>query len=347
MRTAAPTKRSRVNAFQRAAATGLELDDARSRRAHSVSARTPRHRRRRDRSSDSRPAPGMARSTRAPGGRRQWPRLRVPARVRDLAGRRGHRRSCAVRRPAVDDSALGRRRQALRTLRARRGERRPFDDRRGRGRLPSGHARRVVLLRRDLARGSRKRARAAPRHVLVPRDDPRRGVSRRRACGSRGGARSTCRTPSSSARATSASSPRASSSSTRSTASTSSASSTSTRVRRRAELDHLALLGPPDRLSDHRPLLDVERVIIAFSEAAHEELLATIRELRKLDVQIDIVPRLFEIVGPKAGIHTFEGLALVGLPPVEDLPLVAAAQAHARLRGRAGDAGRVLAADGC
>ena len=89
---------------------------------------------------------------------------------------------------------------------------------------------------------------------------------------------------------------------------------------RRLELDHLALLGPPDRLADHRPLLDVERVIIAFSEAGHEELLATIRELRKLDVQIDIVPRLFEIVGPKAGIHTFEGLALVGLPPSRSSP---------------------------
>jgi exopolysaccharide biosynthesis polyprenyl glycosylphosphotransferase len=83
---------------------------------------------------------------------------------------------------------------------------------------------------------------------------------------------------------------------------------------RRVELDHLALLGPRNRLSDLVRLLDVERVIIAFSEAGHEELLATIRELRKLDVQIDVVPRLFEIVGPKAGIHTFEGLALVGLP---------------------------------
>src|SRR6478672_12344209 len=44
---------------------------------------------------------------------------------------------------------------------------------------------------------------------------------------------------------------------------------------RRFELDHLALLGPPDRLSDLVRLLDVERVIIAFSEAGHEELLAT------------------------------------------------------------------------
>ncbi len=61
-------------------------------------------------------------------------------------------------------------------------------------------------------------------------------------------------------------------------------------------------------------------MIIAFSEADHEELLKTIRELRKLDVQIDVVPRLFEIVGPKAGIHTFEGLALVGLPPARISP---------------------------
>jgi exopolysaccharide biosynthesis polyprenyl glycosylphosphotransferase len=84
---------------------------------------------------------------------------------------------------------------------------------------------------------------------------------------------------------------------------------------RRPELEHLALLGSTDRLSELIELLDVERVIIAFSEATHEQLLGTIRELRKLSVQIDVVPRLFEIVGPKAGIHIFEGLALVGLPP--------------------------------
>jgi len=83
----------------------------------------------------------------------------------------------------------------------------------------------------------------------------------------------------------------------------------------RIELEHLALLGPPERLADLIRLLDVERVIVAFSEASHEELLATIRELRTLDVHIDVVPRLFEILGPKAGIHAFEGLPLVGLPP--------------------------------
>ena len=33
-------------------------------------------------------------------------------------------------------------------------------------------------------------------------------------------------------------------------------------------------------------------------------------------MQIDIVPRLFEAVGPNAGIHSIEGLPLMGLPSV-------------------------------
>ena len=89
---------------------------------------------------------------------------------------------------------------------------------------------------------------------------------------------------------------------------------------RRPELDGVALVGPAERLSEIVTLLDIERVIIAFSEADHEQLLRTIRELRKLDVQIDVVPRLFEIVGPKAGIHAFEGLSLVGLAPARLSP---------------------------
>ena len=89
---------------------------------------------------------------------------------------------------------------------------------------------------------------------------------------------------------------------------------------RRPELDHLALLGPPERIGEIVTLLDIERVIIAFSEADHEELLKMIRELRKFDLQIDVVPRLFEIVGPKAGIHAFEGLSLVGLTPARISP---------------------------
>ena len=56
--------------------------------------------------------------------------------------------------------------------------------------------------------------------------------------------------------------------------------------------------------------------MIAFSNDSHEETLELIRSLKDLDVQIDVVPRLFELATPSAGIHTIEGLPLVGLPPL-------------------------------
>jgi exopolysaccharide biosynthesis polyprenyl glycosylphosphotransferase len=85
---------------------------------------------------------------------------------------------------------------------------------------------------------------------------------------------------------------------------------------RRDDLGHLTLLGSPDRLPELIRLLDVERVIVAFSNDSHEETLSLIRSIKDLDVQIDIVPRLFEVVGTKVGIHTVEGIPLVGLPPL-------------------------------
>ena len=84
---------------------------------------------------------------------------------------------------------------------------------------------------------------------------------------------------------------------------------------RREDLEHLALLGDTSRLPAIVRLFDVERVIIAFSNESHEETLELLRSTNDLDVQIDIVPRLFELVGPGVGIHTIEGLPLVGLPP--------------------------------
>jgi lipopolysaccharide/colanic/teichoic acid biosynthesis glycosyltransferase len=61
--------------------------------------------------------------------------------------------------------------------------------------------------------------------------------------------------------------------------------------------------------------LDVERVVIAFSNESVPELLTLLRQLRALDVQIDLVPRLFELIGPRVSVHAVEGLTLVGLPP--------------------------------
>ena len=85
---------------------------------------------------------------------------------------------------------------------------------------------------------------------------------------------------------------------------------------RRPDLEHLTLLGPPERLATIIRLFDVERVLIAFSNESHDATLELIRSLKDLDVQIDIVPRLFDIVGTEIGIHTVEGLPLLGLRPL-------------------------------
>ena len=84
----------------------------------------------------------------------------------------------------------------------------------------------------------------------------------------------------------------------------------------RGDLDHLALLGSPDRLPNLIRLLDIERVIVAFSNERAEETVSLIRSLQALDVQIDLVPRLYELIAPGVGIHTVEGLPMLGLPPV-------------------------------
>ena len=46
------------------------------------------------------------------------------------------------------------------------------------------------------------------------------------------------------------------------------------------------------------------------------EMRQLIRSLKELEVQVDVVPRLYELVSPGVGIHTVEGLPLVGLPPL-------------------------------
>jgi exopolysaccharide biosynthesis polyprenyl glycosylphosphotransferase len=81
-------------------------------------------------------------------------------------------------------------------------------------------------------------------------------------------------------------------------------------------LEHVTVLGPPERLPGIVRMFDIERVVVAFSNDNHEETLRLIRSLKELDVQVDIVPRLFEILGPGVAIHTVEGIPLIGLPPL-------------------------------
>jgi exopolysaccharide biosynthesis polyprenyl glycosylphosphotransferase len=85
---------------------------------------------------------------------------------------------------------------------------------------------------------------------------------------------------------------------------------------RREDLGTLALLGSPAELPEIVRLLDVERVIFAFSRESHDADLRLIRALDDLGVQIDIIPRLFEIVTPTAEVHMVEGLPVMSLRSV-------------------------------
>ncbi len=75
-----------------------------------------------------------------------------------------------------------------------------------------------------------------------------------------------------------------------------------------------ALLGTTEDLPRLVREHGVHRVAIAFSTDSHNQTLGVIRSMQDTDVQIDIVPRMFEVLGTNAQLHTIEGMPLVGLP---------------------------------
>ena len=83
----------------------------------------------------------------------------------------------------------------------------------------------------------------------------------------------------------------------------------------RGDLGSAQLVGEPDDIVDIVETRDVERVILAFSEDRHDRMLQVIRALREHNVQIDLVPRLFEAVSPSAAVHSVEGLPLLSVAP--------------------------------
>ena len=64
----------------------------------------------------------------------------------------------------------------------------------------------------------------------------------------------------------------------------------------------------------------VHRVVVAFSRDSSQSVIDTVAQLESLDVQVDIVPRLYDAVGPNVVVHSIEGLPLIGLPSPKLLP---------------------------
>jgi exopolysaccharide biosynthesis polyprenyl glycosylphosphotransferase len=85
---------------------------------------------------------------------------------------------------------------------------------------------------------------------------------------------------------------------------------------RRDDLADLQLLGSAADLRRIVSDLKVDRVMVAFSNLADANTAAIIRPLQDRGVEVDIIPRLYELVGPRVDVHTVEGLTLIGLPPI-------------------------------
>jgi exopolysaccharide biosynthesis polyprenyl glycosylphosphotransferase len=84
----------------------------------------------------------------------------------------------------------------------------------------------------------------------------------------------------------------------------------------RADVGRVEILESIDDVVDAVRAKDVDRVVVAFSEARDELNLALVRALREHDVQIDVVPRLFDAVAPSSVVHAIEGLPLLSVASV-------------------------------
>lgn len=80
--------------------------------------------------------------------------------------------------------------------------------------------------------------------------------------------------------------------------------------------EQIAYLGGRATLEDRVRLLDVERVVVAFPpEVQSQGTVELVRRLQTLGVRVDLIPWAFELISPHNGIHTIEGVPLIGLRP--------------------------------
>jgi exopolysaccharide biosynthesis polyprenyl glycosylphosphotransferase len=83
----------------------------------------------------------------------------------------------------------------------------------------------------------------------------------------------------------------------------------------RPDVAHIPVVGDVGNLVELATRHQADRVVIAFSRQSSRQLMELTRELQALGIQVDIVPRLFEALGPNVSITSLEGVQLVSLPP--------------------------------
>ena len=106
----------------------------------------------------------------------------------------------------------------------------------------------------------------------------------------------------------------------------------------------LPYLGGLPALSDLVALEQVDRVMIAFTRAHHEELLHALRVCRDAGVAVDVVPRLFEFLEGARTVDQIGGMPLLSIDAPTFSGASRAEQAHARHRRRERAADRARAA---
>jgi exopolysaccharide biosynthesis polyprenyl glycosylphosphotransferase len=83
---------------------------------------------------------------------------------------------------------------------------------------------------------------------------------------------------------------------------------------RNTDVAGIPVLGSPEDLLTIVQQWDVERVIVAFVREKPEMLSTLIAALEPTSVRVDIVPQLYDNLGPSTFVHLVEGLPLLGLP---------------------------------
>jgi exopolysaccharide biosynthesis polyprenyl glycosylphosphotransferase len=78
-------------------------------------------------------------------------------------------------------------------------------------------------------------------------------------------------------------------------------------------IPELPWLGPLDELTRVLEEQDVDRVIIAFTRASHEDLLTCIRTAQDRGIAIDVIPRLFELLDGGGALDRVGGLPLLSV----------------------------------